>query len=148
MFAMANFNGNLTALNSSFSASDGAGLVVGVLTTYGGSVKLVSSTLTAAGGSVAIGLRSYSGTNSLANVTATATSTGSSYGIYNGQKSSGPTVAVNQSRISGQTNSIFAIGGTIRVGASQLAGPAGVDELGAVQCVVSYNGSYNPISAG
>ena len=53
---------------------------------------------------------------------------------------------MNQSRISGQTNSVFALGGTVRLGASQLTGPAGVDELGTVVCAVSYNGSFNALA--
>lgn len=143
--AMANFNGNTTVSNSSFTASDGSGLVVGVLTTFGGSVKLVSSTLTASGGAIAMGLRSYNGNHTLANVTATASGSGLSYGIYSGQKTSAPTVVVNQSRVSGATNSVFALGGSVKLGASQLTGPAAVDELGSVHCVVSYNGSFNPV---
>ncbi len=130
--AMANFNGVTTVTNSSFNASDGSGLVVGMLTTFGGSVRATSSTMTASGGLIAMGLRSYNGSHTLNNVTSSATSTGQSYGIYSGQKTSAPTVLVNQSRVSGQTNSVFVLGGSVKLGASQLAGPAGMDELGMV----------------
>jgi hypothetical protein len=145
---LANFNGNTSVSNSSFTATDPAGLAVGVLTTFGGSVKLVSSTLTASSSSIAIGLRSYNGSHSLANVTATASGAGLSYGIYSGQKTSAPSVQVHQSRISGQTNSIFVLGGPVRVGASQLAGPVATQDLGTVACAVSYDGNFNPFGPG
>jgi len=146
--ALANFNGSTTVSSSSFAASDGAGLVVGVLTTFGGSVKLLSSTVTASGGSIAIGLRSYNGNHTLANTTVSASGAGLSYGIYNGQKTSGPTVQVNQSRISGQTNSVFVLGGWVRAGASQLAGPVGTQDSGTIACAASYDGSFNELEDG
>lgn len=147
-FAVGNFNGNVTVLNSTFGASNAAGLNIGLLTTLGGSVRLVSSTLTGSGGAVAIGMRSYSGSHSLQNVSASGSGGSESYGIYNGQKTSGPSVSVHQSRVSGQTNSVFALGGTVKLGASQLTGPAGVDELGAVACAASYDGSFNALGPG
>jgi hypothetical protein len=143
---LANFNGNITAANSSFTASDAAGLVVGVLTTYGGSVKLQSSDLTAAGGSVAMGMRSYNGNHTLANVTVTASSSGESFGIYNGQKTSGPTVQVTHSKVSAQTNSVFVLGGWVRLGASQITGPVATQDLGTARCVYVYDGSFNPLA--
>ena len=141
-FAVGNFNGNVTVLDSAFGASDAAGVNVGLLTTLGGSVRLVSSTLTGSGGAIAIGMRSYSGSHTLQNVTVSGSGSGESYGIYNGQKTSAPSVSVHQSRISGQTNSVFALGGSVKLGASQLSGPAGVGELGTVTCAASYSGSF------
>jgi hypothetical protein len=73
---------------------------------------------------------------------------GESYGIRNGQKTSGPNVVVNQSRVSGGTNSVFALGGSVKLGASQLTGPAAVGDIGTVVCAASYNGSFAPLSAG
>ena len=142
---LANFNGNTIATNSSFSASDASGLVVGVLTTFSGSVKLTSSNLSASGGAIAIGLRSYNGSHSLANVTVGASGTGLSYGIYSGQKTSAPSVQVNQSRVSGQTNSVFVLGGPVRLGASQLTGPVTTQDLGTIACAASYDGSFSPL---
>ena len=43
-----------------------------------------------------------------------------------------PTMNVLQSRVSGSTNSIFSIGGAIKVGASQLTGPAGTFDIGTI----------------
>jgi len=146
-FAVGNFNGTVTVLNSTFGAADAAGLNIGLLTTYGGSVRLVSSALTGSGGTHAMGMRSYSGSHSLQNVTVTGTGGSShSYGIYNGQKTSAPSVSVHQSRVSGQTNSVFALGGSVRLGATQLTGPAVVEELGTVACAASYDGSFNALS--
>jgi hypothetical protein len=143
--AFANFNGNTNVLESSFTSTGAAGLGVAVLTTYGGSVKIMSSSLSASSAAVAIGLRSYNGNHTLANVNVSASGAGVSYGIYNGQKASGPTVQVNQSRISAQTNSVYAIGGWVRAGASQLTGPAGTQDLGSVACAASYDGSFNAL---
>ena len=142
---LANFNGNTTATNSSFSAADASGLVVGVLTTFGGSVRITSSNLSASGGAIAIGMRSYNGSHSLANVTVSASGTGQSYGIYSGQKTSAPSVQVNQSRVSGQTNSVFVLGGPVRLGASQLTGPVATQDLGTIACAASYDGSFSPL---
>jgi hypothetical protein len=147
-FAVGNFNGNVTVLNSSFGASDAAGLNIGLITTFGGSVRLVSSALTGSGGVIAIGMRSYSGSHSLQNVTVTGSGGGENYGIYNGQKTSAPSMSVHQSRVSGQTNSVFALGGSVKLGATQLTGPAGVGELGTVACAASYDGSFNGLSPG
>jgi len=147
-FAFGNFNGNVTVLDSTFAASDAAGLNIGLLTTLGGSVRVVSSALTGSGGAIAMGMRSYSGSHSLQNVTASGSGTNESYGIYNGQKTSTPSVSVNQSRISGGTNSVFALGGSVKLGASQLTGPAGVGEIGSVVCAASYNGSFAPLGSG
>jgi hypothetical protein len=146
-FAVGNFNGNVTVLNSTFSAADAAGLNIGLLTTFGGSVRLVSSALTGSGGTIAIGMRTYSGSHTLQNVNVTASGGSSqSYGIYNGQKTSAPSMSVHQSRISGQTNSVFALGGSVKLGATQLTGPVAIDELGTVACAVSYDGSFNALS--
>jgi hypothetical protein len=147
-FGVANFNSVLSVLDSTFGASDAAGNNIGLISTFGGTTRIVSSTLTGTGGAVAIGMRSYNGSHVLQNVTATGSGSGESYGIRNGQKTSGPSVSVNQSRISGGTNSVFALGGSVKLGASQLTGPAGVGDLGTVVCAASYNGSFVPLGAG
>ena len=144
---LANYNGNTTVLNSTLAASNAAGLNAGLLTTFGGSVRLVSSTLSASGGAIAIGMRSYNGSHSLANVTVTAGSSGQSYGIYNGQKSSTPMVTVQHSRVSGQTNSIFAFGGSVRVGATQLSGVAEAQVPGTVVCAASYDAAFGGLGS-
>ena len=51
-----------------------------------------------------------------------------------------------QSRISGGTNSIYSIGGALKVGASQLTGPAGTFDIGTMICANSFNGAYQPLS--
>jgi hypothetical protein len=146
--AFANFNGSTTVSSSSFSSSGAAGLGAAVLTTFGGSVKISGSSLFASAAGIAIGLRSYNGNHTLADTTVSASGSGLSYGIYNGQKTSGPTVQVNQSRISGQTNSLFVIGGWVRAGASQLSGPVATQDLGTVACAASYDGSFNALGPG
>lgn len=145
-FAVGNFNGTVTVLDSAFAASDAAGINVGLMTTFGGSVRLVSSSLSGTGGAIAIGMRSYSGSHSLQNVSITASGPNESYGMWNGQKTSAPSVTVNQSRVSGQT-SVFALGGSVKIGASQLTGPTALGEIGTIVCAASYNGSFAPLSS-
>jgi hypothetical protein len=146
-FGVANYNGVISVVNSSFSASNASGLNAGLVSTFGGSVRAIGSTATASGGAIAIGMRAYNGSHTLANMTISGTSaSGLSYGIYAGQKSSTPTVNVHQSRVSGQTNSIYSIGGAIRVGASQLSGPAGTFDIGTMVCASSYDAAFNSLS--
>ena len=145
---VANFGGLLTASNSTLSAADAINTNLGVLSTFGGTVRATSSTITASGGVIAVGLRTNNGTHTLANVTASASGATESYGIYNGWRVATPVVAAHQSRISGGTYSIYSIGGTIQVGASQLTGPAGTLNIGFVRCAASYDATLSPLSPG
>jgi hypothetical protein len=145
-FGLANFNSVMTVLNSSFSASDGIGFNAGYVSTAGGTNRITSSTITASGGAIAIGMRAYNGSHTLANTTVSASGPGETTGIYIGQKSSTPTMNILQSRVSGGTNSIYSIGGALKVGASQLTGPAGIFDIGTMTCVASFNGAYQPLS--
>jgi hypothetical protein len=147
-FGVANYNSVMIVVNSTFSAVDAANFNAGFVTTYGGSNKVNSSTITASGGAIAIGMRAYNGTHTLANTTVSATGSGQSTGILLGQKASTPTMNILQSRVSGQTNSIYAIGGALKVGASQLTGPAGTFDIGTMICAASFDGAYNPLGAG
>jgi hypothetical protein len=146
-FGVINFNSVMTVTNSALSASDAA-VNYGLVSTAGGAMRMNSSTISASGGTIAIGVRTYNGTHTLADMTISATGGTQSTGIYNGQKSSLPTVNLLQSRVSGTTNSIFSIGGAIKAGASQLTGPAGTFDIGTVACAMSFNGAYAPLGAG
>jgi len=144
--ALANLGGATSASNSSFSASDSTGgLVAAVLTASGGAMKLQSSTLTASGGSIAMGFRAYNSSQMLTNVTISASGTGESYGINSGWKTQTPSVQVHQSRVSGQTNSVYAVSGFVRLGASQLSGPVGTLNAGTLACAASYDSSFSPL---
>jgi hypothetical protein len=147
-FGIANYNSVMTVLNSTFGAADAAGFNAGYVTTFGGTNRITSSTITASGGAIAIGMRAYNGTHTLANTTVSASGTGETTGVYIGQKSSTPTMNILQSRISGGTHSIFSIGGSLKVGASQLTGPAGTFDIGTMICANSFDGAYNPLGAG
>lgn len=138
----------IVANNSVFNGADAAGLNTGVAATFGGTLRINNSTITASGGAIANGVRTYSASHTLANVTISSSGAPQSTGIYNGQKSSTPTVNLLQSRVSGTTNSIYSIGGGIKVGASQLTGPAGTFDFGTVACVSSFDGAYSPLGAG
>ena len=146
-FGLANYNSVMTVLNSTFTAADAAGFNAGYVTTFGGTNRITSSTITASGGAIAIGMRAYNGTHTLANTTVSATGTGETTGVYIGQKSSTPTMNILQSRISGGTHSIYSIGGPLKVGASQLAGPAGIFNIGTMICANSFDGAYQPLGA-
>lgn len=145
---LVNFGGgsNLTAVNSSFTGTGASSVNVGLLA-YGGSDNLSGVVLAASGGAFAVALRVYNGTHSLANVTASASGAGETYAVYSGYKFNAPTVSVHQSRLTGATNSVFAfgggaVGGTVKVGASQLTGPTAALAPSAVTCAASYNGSF------
>lgn len=149
---LVNFGGgsNLTAVNSSFSGSGASSVNVGLLA-YGGSDNLSGVVLAASGGAFAVALRVYNGTHSLANVTATGSGATETYAVYSGYKFNSPTVNVNQSRLSGATNSVFAfgggaVGGAARIGASQLTGPTQALDPSVVTCAASYNGSFAQLS--
>jgi hypothetical protein len=147
-FGAINFNSVLNVTDSAFSGADAA-VNYGVVSTAGGSLRMNGSTATASGGVIAIGVRTYNGTHHLADMAISATGGSSeSVGVYNGQKSSLPTVNLLQSRVTGTTRSIYSIGGAIKVGASQLTGPAGTFDIGTIACVMSFNGTYNPVGAG
>lgn len=147
-FGVANYNSVMTVLDSTFSAADAAGFNAGFVTTYGGSNRVNSSTITASGGAIAIGIRAYNGTHTLTNTTVSATGSNQTTGILLGQKASAPTMNILQSRVSGQTNSIYSIGGALKVGSSQLTGPAGTFDIGTMICAASFDGAYNPLSSG
>lgn len=132
---------NVTITDSSFSGSGAASVNIGLLT-YGGTDTTSSSVLTANGGSFAVGLRVYNGSHSLANVTASGSGAAEAYGLFSGYKGNTPTVTVNQSRLSGGTNSIYVFGGAARIGASQLTGDSAVFAPAVITCAASYNGSF------
>jgi hypothetical protein len=143
---VANFNGALVVTNSTFSASNAEGANSGLLNSFGGTLRATNSTMTASGGAIATALRLYNGVHTIANMTLTGSGATQSYGIYSGWRFATPTVNVHQSRISGGTNSIYTVGGGIKVGASQLTGPPGTFWIGTVTCVASYNENYSPLS--
>ena len=149
---LVNFGGgsNLTAVNSSFTGSGASSVNVGLLA-YGGSSTISGSVLTASGGAFAVALRVYNGSHSLMNVTASGSGAPESYGVFSGYKFNAPTVTVNQSRVSGTTNSVYAFGGgaaggAARIGASQLTGPTAALNPSVVTCAASYNGSFAQLS--
>lgn len=136
---------NVTVAESSISGSGATSVNIGLLT-YGGAEAISNSALSAHGGAIAVGLRVYNGTHSLANVTASGSAAPETYGLYSGYKGNAPTVTINQSRISGGTDSIFVFGGVARVGASQLSGQAATLGPAVVTCAASYDASFTPLS--
>lgn len=142
-----NFGALVSALNSSFSANGAASANLALWSSYGGVNNLSSSALAASGGAVAVGLRVNNGSHTLANSTASGTGAGESYGVYSGYKLNTPSVSVHQSRVTGGTNSVLVLGGAVRLGASQLVGPAAPVSPGTVVCAASYSGAFTVLSA-
>jgi hypothetical protein len=139
---VANLNGALTVMNSTLGAANAAGANSGLLSSFGGNIRAMDSTLTASGGEIASGLKTNNGVHTLTNMTVSGSSATQSFGIYNGWRVAVPVVNVHQSRISGGTNSIWSAGGPVKVGASQLTGPTTTTSHGTVTCVASYNENY------
>jgi hypothetical protein len=140
----------MTAVNSTFTGSGASSVNVGLLA-YGGSANLSGGVLNASGGAFAVGLRVYNGTHSLANVTASGSGAPEAYGVFSGYKFNAPNVNINQSRISGATNSVYAfgggaVGGAAKIGASQLTGPTRALDPSVVTCAASYDGGFAQLS--
>ncbi len=144
--ALVNLGGSVSASNSAFRASNSAGLNAGVLSNYGGATRFSDSTLSASGGPVAIGFRAFDGTHAFTNATIGASAATTSYGIYNGHKTSQSVVTINQSRIAGGTRALLAESGPVRIGASQLGGGVQLGAAGTVTCAASYDGSFQELS--
>jgi hypothetical protein len=136
---------NVTVRDSSFSANGATSVNVGFLT-YGGTDSVINSVLAASGGAFATGLRVYNGTHSLSHSTVSGAEATETYAIYSGYKWNAPTVTVHGSRLSGATVSLYVFGGTARVGASQISGPALTLGPAVIKCATSYNGAFEPLS--
>jgi hypothetical protein len=139
-----NYGAAVTATGGWFNGTGGQGLNAGLLSSFSGSFQVYDSIVLASGGAIAQAIRTYNSTHTFTNVVVTASNAALTYGVFSGNKAGTPTVNIHQSRITGATNSVFAVGGTVRLGASQLVGPAGVDE-GTVVCGASYNGNFSPL---
>jgi hypothetical protein len=90
----------------------------------------------------------YSSSPTIHNSTISASGGTSNYGIYNDATSGAHTVTVNNSQITGSTNTIrndseF----TTRIGASKLDGGAVNANGGTLTCVFTYNASYVALNA-
>ena len=149
---LVNFGGgsNLIAVNSSFTGSGASSVNFGLLA-YGSVSTISGSVLTASGGAFAAALRVYNGTHALMNVTASGSGAPESYGVFSGYKFNAPTVTVNQSRVSGATNSVYAFGGgaaggAAKIGASQLTGATRALNPSVVTCAASYDGGFTQLS--
>ena len=85
------------------------------------------------------------------NVTASGSGAPEAYGVFSGYKFNAPTVTVNQSRVSGTTNSVYAFGGGAAGGAARSRRePADRADRAldpsVVTCAASYNGSFAQLS--
>jgi Collagen triple helix repeat (20 copies) len=139
--------GVFTGSENSFRAVDGLAVNEAALGNYSGEIRLSRSSITAAG-PIAIGFRSFNGAHILTDVTIAATSTGgTSWGIYNGHRTSGSAMTLHNSRISGGTLALKAESGPLRIGASQISGPVEIGENATVVCATSYNAAFQPVGA-
>ncbi|HEX2909373.1 MAG TPA: hypothetical protein VH186_01100 [Chloroflexia bacterium] len=115
--------GSVTVKNSTVSASGNNVTTALYNHVSGGTVLVQNSTLTGTGGVSSYGLDVANTTVTVQNSALTATGA-SSYGLY----SSGGTINIGTSQLSGSTGSAYKFGGTLT-------------------CVASYNGSFAPLSA-
>jgi hypothetical protein len=137
--------GVFTGFDSSFRAADGLALNEAALGNYSGEIRLSRSSLTAAG-PIAIGFRSFNGAHLLTDVTVTAaSSSGTSWGIYNGHRTSSPSLTMHNSRVAGGSLALKAESGPVRIGASQLSGAVEIGENATVVCANSYGASFQPL---
>ena len=132
------------------AAFDATSFSIGVFNVGGnGAADLtdVSATAAASAGSVA-GVYNDTVTVGLTNVKATtAGSTATRFGLINAG-SAPSVVTVDRSTLAGSVNSILnQVGSTVRVAASQLAGPVGSSGGGTTTCLFSYSGSYGALNA-
>jgi hypothetical protein len=122
----------------------GANVSHGITSEHDSTAIMMQVTANATGSGVKYAITNSSSSANLNNSTISATGAGSNYGIYNTATADAYTVTVNNSQITGSTNTIrndteF----TVRVGASQLAGGAIVTGgVGKEICVGVYDENY------
>ena len=128
-------------MNVSASASGGTTDNYGVENVFSPST-MTNVTASASGGTNSYGVFNYHSSATINNILIRASGGTNNYGIYN-YSASGPfTVLVNNSQITGGTNTIYNVGFfTVRVGASQLSGEA-VAGGGTVSCIGAYDENY------
>ena len=136
-----------TMMNVTVTASGGSFINTGV-DNDSSSPTMTNVTVTASGGIASYGVSNASSSLTIQNSTISASGGSSNnYGINNTATSGTHTVTVNNSQVTGNTNTIrndteF----TTRVGSSKLDGGA-VNAVGTFTCVFSYNASYVALNA-
>jgi hypothetical protein len=133
---------NVTATGSGSGGSYNYGVV-----TDNSSLTMTNVTATGLGGADNRGVYNFHSSPTIQNSTISASGGTSNYGIYNTATGGTYTVTVNNSQITGSTNTIrndteF----TVRVGASKLDGGA-VTGGGTFACVFTYNASHTSLNS-
>ena len=120
-YAVAFYNYDSSPAMSNVTATASGGTTnYGVYNYSSSSPTMDNVTATASGGTTYnYGVRNSSSSPTMNNVTATASGGTSNYGVYN--SSSSPTI--RDSVLTGDTNSVYRSGGTVKVANSQLVGP-------------------------
>ena len=138
-----NFTSTVT-MTQVIATARGANVSHGITSEHDSTAIMMQVTANATGSGVKYAITNSSSSANLNNSTISATGAGSNYGIYNTATADAYTVTVNNSQITGSTNTIrndteF----TVRVGASQLAGGAIVTGgVGKEICVGVYDENY------
>jgi len=131
--------------NVTASASGGEGMVYNYgVCNYASSPTMTNVTASASGGTnYNYGVYNASSSPTMTNVTASASGGTDNYGIYNDASSGAYTVRVNNSQITGSTNTIYNDSEfTTRIGASQLSGGVVSVNGGTVTCIGVYDENY------
>jgi hypothetical protein len=137
--------GAVTVADSTFRAADATGLNQAALSAYSPESKIARTSLIASG-PFAIGFRSFNGSHVFTDVTVTATGA-TSWGIYNGHRTNGPSVTIHQSRVSGGTLALKAESGLFRSGASHINGPVEIFDIATVVCGASYGAAFQALGS-
>jgi Pectinesterase len=141
-YGMVNDNSLFLMMNVSVSASGATNNNFGMYNNSS-SVTLANVNASAAAGTNSYGVYNYQCGPTINNSVITSGGASNSYGIYNIAASGIYTLRVNNSQISGGTNSIYNYSGfTTRVGASQLSGGAVSVGGGIVTCAGVYDENY------
>jgi len=112
---------------------------------YNTSPSIYSSVIKATSGSNTYGIYNYNASMATSMVVNGSQISGNQYGFYiSGSGSYTPTVSINNSQVSGSTNTIYTnLSSLIRIGASQLSGgPVSVGS-GTVKCAGVYDENYD-----
>jgi hypothetical protein len=143
MYAVAVFNPGTVSLRFTHvtaTALGGTNFSMGMYNYYLSSVTMMDFTISASGGNNSYGVYNYQSSSVMKDVTVSASGGSNNYGIYNSGGEGPYTVEVNNSQITGGTNTIYTTGPfTVRIGASLLSGGA---TSGTMTCAGVYDENY------
>jgi len=141
-YGVDNYSSSPTMTDVTASASGGTDYNLGVFNYWGASPTMTNVSASASGGISSYGVYNYTSSPTINNSNISASGGINNYGIYNFATSGFYTALVNNSQVSGTTDTIYNDPNfTTRVGASQLSGGA-VAGAGTLTCAGVYDEVY------